>query len=101
VLLILPPHTLHLLQPLDVAIFGLLKKRFTTALSHLNQAQLVQIQKIEWMEAYIKARLHVCNHHNIESAWRGAGLFPLNPQRALRTMVQEEPHELERPKTPT
>jgi transposase len=101
VLLILPPHTSHLLQPLDVAIFGPLKKRLTAALSNLNQAQLVRIQKIEWMEAYIQARLDVCNHQNIESAWRGAGLFPFNPQRALRTMVQEEPYELERPKTPT
>jgi hypothetical protein len=53
------------------------------------------------MEAYIQARLDVCNHHNIESAWRGARLFPLNPQRALRMMIQEEPYELERPKTPT
>jgi hypothetical protein len=40
-LLILPPHTSHLLQPLDVAIFGPLKKRLTAALSHLNQAQLI------------------------------------------------------------
>lgn len=53
------------------------------------------------MDAYIQAQLDVCNHQNIKSAWRGARLFPLNPQRALRTMVQEEPHELERPKTPT
>ena len=53
------------------------------------------------MEGYIQARLDVCNHQNIESAWRGAGLFPFNPQRALRTMVQEEPLELERPQTPT
>ncbi|APA08388.1 hypothetical protein sscle_03g031580 [Sclerotinia sclerotiorum 1980 UF-70] len=56
VLLILPPHTSHLLQPLDVAVFGPLKKRLTAALSDLNQAQLIQIQKIKWMEAYIKAR---------------------------------------------
>ncbi|KFZ24776.1 hypothetical protein V502_00745 [Pseudogymnoascus sp. VKM F-4520 (FW-2644)] len=101
VLLILPPHTSHLLQPLNVAIFGPLKKRLTAALSHLNQAQLVRIQKFEWMEAYIQAQLDVCNHQNIESAWRGAGLFPFNPQRALRTMVQEDPLVLERPKTPT
>ena len=78
-LLILPTHTSHLLQPLDVAIFGPLKKRLTAALSNLNQAQLVRIQKIEWMEAYIQARLDVCNYQNIESAWRGAGLFPFNP----------------------
>lgn len=54
VLLILPPHTSHLLQPLDVVLFGPLKKRLTAALSHLNQAQLVRIQKHEWMEAYIQ-----------------------------------------------
>jgi hypothetical protein len=81
----LPPHTSHLLQPLDVAIFGPLKKRLTAALSYLNQAQLVRIQKFEWMEAYIHARSDVCNHQNIESAWRGAGVFRFNPQRALRS----------------
>jgi hypothetical protein len=100
-LLILPPHTSHLLQPLDVAIFGPLKKRLTAALSHLNQAQLIRIQKMEWMDAYIQARSEVCNSQNIESSWRGAGLFPFNPQRALRTMAPETTSLPERPKTPT
>ena len=54
-LLILPPYTSHLLQPLDVAIFGPLKKRLTVALSYLNEVQLIRIQKHEWIEAYIKA----------------------------------------------
>jgi hypothetical protein len=53
-ILILPAHTSHLLQPLDVAIFGPLKKKFTVALSYLNEAQLLRIQKAEWMDAYIK-----------------------------------------------
>jgi len=53
------------------------------------------------MEAYIQARSDVCNHQNIESAWRGAGLFPFNPQRALRTLARETTPEVERPKTPT
>jgi len=36
ILLILPPHTSHLLQPLDVAIFGPLKKRLTVTERHVR-----------------------------------------------------------------
>ncbi|ELR08830.1 hypothetical protein GMDG_03504 [Pseudogymnoascus destructans 20631-21] len=36
-----------------------------------------------------------------ESAYRGAGLFPFNPQQALRTLLNAEPSvEADRPKTP-
>jgi hypothetical protein len=75
--------------------------RLAAALSHLNQAQLVRTQKFEWVEAYIQARLDVCNHQNIESAWREAGLFPFNPQRALRTIARGTTREVEGPTTPT
>jgi hypothetical protein len=44
------------LQPLDVSIFGPLKRHLTTTLSALNKAQLLCIYKSEWLEAYIKAR---------------------------------------------
>jgi hypothetical protein len=100
-LFILPPHTSHLLQPLDVAIFGPLKKRLTAALEHLNAAQLLRIHKHEWMEAYIKARTEVLKTQHIDSSWRGAGLFPFNPKRALRTIAKETTPEAEIPKTPT
>ncbi|APA08975.1 hypothetical protein SS1G_02829 [Sclerotinia sclerotiorum 1980 UF-70] len=100
ILLILPPHTSHLFQPLDVAVFGPLKKRLTTALSDLNQAQLVRIQKIEWMEVYIKARADVYHHQNIESAWRGARLHPFNPQRVFHTLGREFTPKVEISKEP-
>lgn len=56
------------------------------ALSYFNQAQLVRIQKIEWMEAYIKAGSEAGTSQNIQSAWRGAGLFPLNLTTVLHTV---------------
>ena len=80
-LLILPPYTSHVLQPLDVAIFGPLKKHLTTALSHLNEAQLLRIQKSEWMDAYIQARAAAFS--NIASAWRGSGLQPFQLQTVI------------------
>ena len=66
-LLILPPYTSHVLQPLDVAIFGPLKKHLTTALLPLNKAQLLRITKAEWMEAYIAARERAFSELNIFS----------------------------------
>jgi hypothetical protein len=80
-LLILPPHTSHVLQPLNVAIFGPLKQHLITTLSQLNEAQLLCIHKSEWMEAYIKAR--EAAFLNVESAWRGLGLQPFQPQRVI------------------
>lgn len=53
------------------------------------------------MEAYIKARSEVFNCQNIESAWRGAGLFLFNRQRALRTIARETTPQVKRPQTPT
>ena len=86
-ILILPSHTSHVLQPLDVAVFGPLKKRLTTALSHLNEAQLTRIQKVEWLAAYIKARVDTFSTQNIASAWRGAGLQPFQLQRVVRMIT--------------
>ncbi|KAK6598160.1 aldehyde reductase [Botrytis cinerea] len=48
-----------------------------------------------------KARADVCHHQNIESAWRGAGLHPFNPQRVFRTLGREFTPEVEISKEPT
>jgi hypothetical protein len=58
-----------MLQQLDVTIFGPLKKHLTIiALSHLNEAQLLYIQKAEWLEAYIHMREVTFSNLNITSA---------------------------------
>jgi hypothetical protein len=100
-LLILPPHTSHVLQPLDVAIFGPLKKKLTAALAHLNEAQLVRIQKVEWLDAYIQAREQAISKTNIESAFRGAGLIPFQTQRVLRIIKNQPTTPPPQPQTST
>jgi hypothetical protein len=98
-LLVLPPHTSHILQPLDIAVFGPLKKRLTAALEHFNHAQLGRIQKIEWMDAYITARREACTQENIASAWRGAGLIPFRPERAFQSIAKDPSPHPEQPIT--
>ena len=101
-LLILPLHTSHVLQPLNVAIFGPLKKHLTTALSPFNEGQLLRITKAEWIEAYIAARERAFSELNIFSAWRGAGLVPLQPQTVIRSATLPTfTTTQQRPRTPT
>ncbi|SJX61634.1 related to transposase [Sporisorium reilianum f. sp. reilianum] len=54
VCLCLPPHATHLLQPLDVSIFGPLQKAFTTEVDKFAGANL-SISKKDFLGMYIKA----------------------------------------------
>lgn len=47
----LQPHTSHLLQPLDVGLFGQLKKYASTAMEPLVQAGVSRVKKEEWLFA--------------------------------------------------
>ncbi|SPO25317.1 uncharacterized protein UTRI_10103 [Ustilago trichophora] len=53
--LCLPPHATHLLQPLDVSIFGPLQKAFTQEVDKFARANL-NIGKKDFLKMYIKAR---------------------------------------------
>jgi hypothetical protein len=84
VLLRLPPHTSHVLQPLDVGIFKPLKTYLSSKLDPTIRTQVARLQKPEWVDAYVEARAAAFTPGNIWRAWRGAGLFPFNPDRVLR-----------------
>ena len=87
----LPPHTSHLLQPLDVGLFGPLKKILSAKTDALIQITVSRIQKCEWLLAFVEPRKLAFKHSNIEGGWRGAGLFPLNPEKVLRHIKITEP----------
>ena len=54
-LMILPPHSSHLTQPLDVGVFGALKKQMATEIEPLMRTGVARIQKIEWLTAFVAA----------------------------------------------
>ena len=84
VVFLLPPHSSHLLQPLDVGVFGPVKAAMSLQLSRLYAMEISRLQKIEWLENYRQARGKSIVDSNILGGWRGAGLLPLNPHRILR-----------------
>ena len=88
-LLLLLPHSSHLIQPLDVGVFSPLKAAIRSTLSTIFRTGILRLQKPEWIQSYIKAREKAMTRRNIESGWRGAGLWPINPQRIINQLPEE------------
>lgn len=54
-LLILPPHSSHYTQPLDIAIFGPLKRYLSEEVQRLVGADIARLMKGEWLSCYVPA----------------------------------------------
>ena len=80
---LLPPHSSHLLQPLDVAVFGPLKTQLCNEQRRYVRAGVARLQKWEWADCYLKARQKAITDHNIKSGWRASGCYPIFPAKVL------------------
>ena len=85
-LVLLPPHSSHLLQPLDVGVFAPLKMALAHKQTRLFRSGVRRIEKPEWLEHFIEAREEGITEKNILAGWRGAGLFPENMHRVLHQL---------------
>ncbi|KYG40043.1 hypothetical protein M433DRAFT_9369 [Acidomyces richmondensis BFW] len=92
-ILILLPHCSHALQPLDISIFSPLKKALAVETDKLASLDPGRILRVEWTEAYIRAREKAITQANIQSGWKTASLWPLSPIEVLQKIPQaiEEP----------
>ncbi|KAF7920907.1 hypothetical protein EAE99_007759 [Botrytis elliptica] len=83
-LLFLPPHTSHVLQPLDLSIFSSLKREYRYELNKLGSlSDSTTIGKRNFLTCYQKARLKSLTLNNITSGWRASGLWPQNRAKPL------------------
>jgi hypothetical protein len=81
--LCMPPHSSHLLQPLDVGCFSLLKKAYGREIEHLIRCSITHVSKIEFFPAFYAAFQATMTERNIKAAFRGAGLVPLDPESVV------------------
>lgn len=69
-LLFLPPHTSHVLQPLDLAVFSPLKTSYRKQVGFLNLlTDSTPIGKRNFLRCYYKARIDALTARNIRSGW--------------------------------
>ena len=83
VCLYMPPHSSHLLQPLDVGCFGPLKKAYYQEIDSMIKNHILAIGKLDFLAAFQKAHQKAMTRQNIIGAFRGSGLYPFNPQAVL------------------
>ena len=64
-LMILPPHSSHYTQSLDLALLSPLKAVMAVEIDKTIRIGIVRVMKIEWLSVYINARAEVFSMHNI------------------------------------
>src|SRR5436190_24051764 len=89
--MILPPHSSHLTQPLDVGVFGALKKHMASKLEPLLCVRISYIQKVEWTAAFIEAHQQAFRAQNILSGFHGTGIHPYQPSKVLHQVSNSTP----------
>jgi hypothetical protein len=82
----LPSHTSHKLQPCDIVAFAPLKAAYRDQVDRLEQGGVNTIGKEHFTSLYSPARERAFTPKNIKAGFAASGLFPLNPDRVLRSM---------------
>ena len=87
----LSPHTTHLLQPLDVVCFQPYKHFHAEAIDAATRTGCSDFNKLEFFAALSTVRKQAFKRTTILSAFRHAGLIPLNPGVVLRKLPAATP----------
>jgi hypothetical protein len=82
----MPPHSSHLLQPLDVGCFAPLKKAYGRQAEDLMRNRITHITKTEFLPCFIRAYDAAITPSNIQGWFKGAGLVPFDPERVISTL---------------
>ena len=79
----LPAHSTHLLQPLDVGIFGPLQHYYGKAADTHMRDTWTGVKKGTFWTFYSEARALTFLPKTIQSAFRATGIVPFNPNKVL------------------
>jgi hypothetical protein len=73
----LPPYYSHILQPLDLGVFSLIKSKYRRLLNtHASFKESTPIRKIRFTQCYNIARRQGLIKSNILEGFKAAGIYP-------------------------
>ena len=79
----MPPHSSHLLQPLDIGCFAVVKRSYGRLVEMQMRTRINHIDKHDFLEAYPSARIEAFKSETIKNSFSAAGLIPFSPDRVL------------------
>lgn len=82
--LCMPSHSSHLLQPLDVGCFAVVKRAYGRFVSDLARVGYNHIDKFDFLDDYQRARLEAFQQPSIiQNSFAASGLVPVDAERVL------------------
>jgi hypothetical protein len=81
--LCMPPHSSHVLQPLDVVCFSPLKCRYSQRVRDWARRRVFHINKEGFLPAFRDAYFDVYTEANCRKAFQAPGIVPINAQVVL------------------
>jgi hypothetical protein len=79
IIMALPPHSSHWLQPLDKGVFGPLKSKYNTVCSQYTSENHATVSKCVFPKLFNEAYEQAVTPANIKSGFRTTGIYPYNP----------------------
>ena len=91
-LALLPSHSTHRLQPLDVGLFSPLATKYSQQIDQFvaEYQGLVKISKRHFWKFFIEAWKEAFTEKNILSAFESTGVHPFNPDKVLAIFKKRE-----------
>jgi hypothetical protein len=83
ILLWMPPHSSHMLQPMDVGCFDPLKTAFSKQNQDLIRNHVFHITKEDFITTFHQAFLTSFTQANVQAGFRGSDLHPFDPEAVL------------------
>jgi hypothetical protein len=97
---VLPAHSTHLTQPLDIGLFGPLQHYYGVLLSEWFKGGYPAISREDFIPLLQEAREQTYTLQNIKGAWSGAGLVPYN-KRKVQSRLDKGIIPQKEPQSPT